>query len=135
MLQICFFLNVATTGIPTLMFLINLSFNVFNVNFFLRIPVVVYSNVLHVYSRKRIYPVYMYVCVYVCCSKLPFWPVKLYHLTGRYLLEKVRDPAIDVHRFLQKVVSNTHARLYILQHARLTVCKRRCSGAICICFR
>ncbi|VVC39932.1 AAA+ ATPase domain,P-loop containing nucleoside triphosphate hydrolase,ABC transporter-like,ABC-2 type [Cinara cedri] len=33
----------------------------------------------------------------------PFWPVKLYHLTGRYLLEKVRDPTIDVHRFLQKV--------------------------------
>ncbi|XP_050432197.1 protein scarlet-like isoform X2 [Adelges cooleyi] len=34
----------------------------------------------------------------------PFWPVKMYHLTGRYFLEKVRDPTIDVHRFLQKVV-------------------------------
>ncbi|KAE9527334.1 hypothetical protein AGLY_013032 [Aphis glycines] len=33
----------------------------------------------------------------------PFWPVKLYHLTGRYLLEKVRNPTIDIHRFLQKV--------------------------------
>ncbi|XP_050540135.1 protein scarlet-like [Daktulosphaira vitifoliae] len=33
----------------------------------------------------------------------PFWPVKLYHLTKRYFLEKVRDPTIDIHRFLQKV--------------------------------
>uniref|UniRef100_A0A2S2Q8W2 Protein scarlet n=1 Tax=Sipha flava TaxID=143950 RepID=A0A2S2Q8W2_9HEMI len=40
----------------------------------------------------------------VFCNHLsPFWPVKLYHLTRRYFLEKVRDPTIDIHRILQKV--------------------------------
>lgn len=49
-------------------------------------------------------------------SLSPFWPVKLYHLTRRYLLEKVRDPTIDVHRFLQKVVSTQYVIHFIILH-------------------
>lgn len=48
------------------------------------------------------------MCWNIVYSLSPFWPVKLYHLTGRYFLEKVRDPTIDVHRILQKVVSKIH---------------------------